>query len=375
MPNSPLIPAVTASDLATLRPHSLMAFVARCGRRAQSWYNLSGYGDRCRNHEQALNATILLAEEVAAGANPDGSDISNLRQTTAAAAEFALSPFEEAYLGSKPALSNQSAAYAIAAVVEVLDQWRLGAGPPLLARAATVVTDLCSAFSHRFGYAFVRYDDPMLGFDGPSIQFADDGRLKSELRRDIDLLRQDSESRATSVEGVISREFFPTRTFFDISTPLVTIVTSLESGLIEVCRNEPSALYRLSPRQFEVLIANLLKAFDFDVELTAQTRDGGRDIIAIRQIGQAVAATKYLVECKRYDQSRPVGVAIVRALHGVTHDERATKGILVTTSSFTKPATAFIERNQWTLEGRDYDGLLNWLALYEEARLRKVSVI
>jgi restriction system protein len=43
-----------------------------------------------------------------------------------------------------------------------------------------------------------------------------------------------------------------------------------------------------------------------------------------------------LVECKRYNG--PVGVEFVRVLHSVVYAEHANKGILVSTSRFTKGA-------------------------------------
>ena len=40
-------------------------------------------------------------------------------------------------------------------------------------------------------------------------------------------------------------------------------------------------LRKLKPREFEQLIAELWHGFGYDVDLTKQTRDGGKDIIAI----------------------------------------------------------------------------------------------
>ncbi|AYF76088.1 restriction endonuclease [Nocardia yunnanensis] len=42
------------------------------------------------------------------------------------------------------------------------------------------------------------------------------------------------------------------------------------------------ALFSLSPREFEVLVANLYKVMGYKVILTAPQRDGGRDVIAER---------------------------------------------------------------------------------------------
>jgi HJR/Mrr/RecB family endonuclease len=125
----------------------------------------------------------------------------------------------------------------------------------------------------------------------------------------------------------------------------------------------------MNSRNFEELIAEFFDGFGYAVELTQATRDGGRDIIAIGN--QKVAATKYLIECKRYAETNKVGVLPVRALLGVVQDEGATKGIIATTSSFSKDAQEFLNRNKWVLEGRAFDGVLEWLREYQRIRFPK----
>lgn len=83
---------------------------------------------------------------------------------------------------------------------------------------------------------------------------------------------------------------------------------------------------------------------------------------------QIIAASKYLIECKRYAEENKVGIQPVRSLYGVVTDEGATKGIIVTTSSFTSGADEFIQRHKWQLEGRDFNGILEWLKKYQRLR-------
>jgi hypothetical protein len=70
--------------------------------------------------------------------------------------------------------------------------------------------------------------------------------------------------------------------------------------------------------------------------------------------------TTFLIECKRYAPSHKVGVELVRALYGVRMHEKATKGILATTSTFTHGAKAFFNDHLWELEPRDFDGVVDW---------------
>ncbi|AVV51172.1 restriction endonuclease [Leptospira santarosai] len=118
-------------------------------------------------------------------------------------------------------------------------------------------------------------------------------------------------------------------------------------------------LKELAPEDFEVLIAHLYSKLDYKVKLTKKSHDAGVDIIALGE--KAGRRTKILIQCKRY--SKPVPVAPVRELLGVVHSEKANKGIIVSTSNFTKPAIAFEKRNP-QIELIDYIHLSKLLAEY-----------
>lgn len=142
---------------------------------------------------------------------------------------------------------------------------------------------------------------------------------------------------------------------------LHVVSSFVEARLIERLRANPSLLHGIDTRVFEELVAELWYGFGYKVELTKRTRDGGKDIIAI---SDKEAATKYLIECKRPREGTPIGVAPVRELYGVKVSDGATKAILATTTRFTKDAQLFLDKHRWELEGRDYDGILEWLNRY-----------
>ena len=123
--------------------------------------------------------------------------------------------------------------------------------------------------------------------------------------------------------------------------------------------NDKNALYSLTSREFEQLVAELFERQGFDVELTPETRDGGCDIIATKSIGGL--PFMLLIECKRYAIDNPVDVSLIRSLLGVQTDRKANKGVLVTTSRFTKPARDFAERQQHLISLIDIDDLMNML--------------
>src|SRR5471032_1858780 len=72
----------------------------------------------------------------------------------------------------------------------------------------------------------------------------------------------------------------------------------------------------------------------FATAITPRSHDGGRDVLITRDAPGAKETS--VVECKLW--IGPVGVPRVRQLLGVVAHERATKGVLATTGSFTKPA-------------------------------------
>jgi restriction endonuclease len=130
--------------------------------------------------------------------------------------------------------------------------------------------------------------------------------------------------------------------------------------LIRDVKIKPQELLALDSRQFEELVAEIWRNLGYETELTARTKDGGRDIIAVRKFE---ASVRFLIECKRYNPSHKVGVELVRALYGVKMHEKATKGILATTSTFTRGAKGFFNDHMWELEPRDFDGVVDWVKL------------
>lgn len=147
----------------------------------------------------------------------------------------------------------------------------------------------------------------------------------------------------------------------DLDSEILVVSEQIWDELVKELAVTPERLKTIDRRTFEQLIAFLFEGFGYEVELTQQTRDGGRDIIAVKKVE---LSTKYLIECKRPDPGNVVGVRPVRELYGVKSDEGASKAVLATTTHFSKDAKVFMERHRWELELRDYDGIIDWITQY-----------
>ncbi|MEY8757925.1 restriction endonuclease [Peribacillus frigoritolerans] len=139
--------------------------------------------------------------------------------------------------------------------------------------------------------------------------------------------------------------------------------TDVNTELIKYLSRSPELMYTLDPRKFEELVAELFKRKGYDVSLTQRTRDGGKDIYAVRK--DSIASTLFVIETKRYSKTNKVGVEIIRGLYGVKTAERANVGMIVTTSSFTKDAIDFASPLNYELSLRDFENLKEWLKEYK----------
>lgn len=143
------------------------------------------------------------------------------------------------------------------------------------------------------------------------------------------------------------------------ATQLVEAAASQSDRLFELVQRQPRLLHTLTAREFEEIVAEMFTRDGFGVTLTPIARDGGKDIYAAKK--DQLGSLLYVVECKKYSPDRPVGVGVVRSLHGVVQAESATAGILITTSRFTQPAQDFQEQIKHQLSLLDYHDLSRWL--------------
>ena len=131
---------------------------------------------------------------------------------------------------------------------------------------------------------------------------------------------------------------------------------------VKELKKHPDNIYLLSPRKFEIFTAELLKDLGWSIELTPQTRDGGKDIIATKIVDGFKLMN--VVECKRYSPENPVGIEIIRSFGFVIQDLKATMGMVATSSYFTKEAKAKAAEYNWRMNLRDFGALKEMLSKY-----------
>ncbi len=148
----------------------------------------------------------------------------------------------------------------------------------------------------------------------------------------------------------------------NLTVEKINCIVSIDDEIKKFFKRHPEKLYELSPRKFEELIADIMTDLGFKVELTKQTRDGGKDIIASIE----TAVTKFImyVECKRHSANNKVDVGIVRELVGVHSLDKPNKSLIITTSYFTPDAVKAARSFEYQVELQDFNDLKNYLSKY-----------
>jgi restriction endonuclease Mrr len=130
---------------------------------------------------------------------------------------------------------------------------------------------------------------------------------------------------------------------FDKVCPLIIPAfeqTHLE--LFDYFAKHPDHLHQLDWRKFEELLESIFRNQGFTTELGPGRGDGGVDIRLLQKdsIGPLITC----VQAKRYRPDYPIGLEAVAAFYAVIEDQRANRGLFVTTSRYLPSARRFAER-------------------------------
>jgi restriction system protein len=119
-------------------------------------------------------------------------------------------------------------------------------------------------------------------------------------------------------------------------------------------------LYELSWRDFEYLIGELLEREGWSIQVTRGSKDGGIDVIAVRQ-DPIIGSVMTLWQAKKYSLLRKVRLSEVRELSAIRAEEKATKALMVTTSHLTRGALEWIRRDRFLLGYKEKEQVEDWI--------------
>jgi len=169
-----------------------------------------------------------------------------------------------------------------------------------------------------------------------------------------------------SIGGVNSTKYFlGTEYIYDDS------VLKKKTLLLEIARFSPSydilqkvlkkglKFDNLNWREFEKLVAQLLEMDGYKVELMQGTKDGGVDVIAIKDYGIS-GFYKTIWQAKKFAKNK-VTLSTIRELADSVHEFKASKGIIVTSTFLTSGALQRVERDKYTLSKIDRNDLESWI--------------
>ena len=148
----------------------------------------------------------------------------------------------------------------------------------------------------------------------------------------------------------------PERKIVRVPDKLKQDIKVVTHSLMNQVASNPQILQEITPRQFEELVCELFEKEGNHVELTKQTRDGGKDLIILNN--SSLGDFVIYAECKKRAPKYPVNVGFVRELYGTVNADNATAGIMVTTSYFSRDARKYQEKIKSRMSLIDYSELM-----------------
>jgi restriction system protein len=151
---------------------------------------------------------------------------------------------------------------------------------------------------------------------------------------------------ARNVEGGPMGEDSASRRRLDLK------IGEVSEELIQKLSANPDLLYKLDPRKFEKLVAELYRRRGFETTLTPASGDEGADVYVVSH--NDLGRTLWVVQAKRNAPDRKIEAGVVRELLGTVTAKNASAGILITTSFF-QPGAKDLERQlEYRLSLKDY---------------------
>jgi HJR/Mrr/RecB family endonuclease len=148
-------------------------------------------------------------------------------------------------------------------------------------------------------------------------------------------------------------------TGIDVVSPSIRVILDLQAQRLK--------LENVDWRQFEELVAELLRNDGYTVNLTKKTRDGGVDIFAEKSLPK-MGTILSIWQAKKLKEGNKVGLRTIRELADTRNQFKASKGVIVTSTSLTRGAIRRIQSDKYILEGFQKPELMRWISHYRQSR-------
>jgi len=122
-------------------------------------------------------------------------------------------------------------------------------------------------------------------------------------------------------------------------------------------------------REFEELIADLLESDGYQVQLGPGTKDGGKDIIAMKEL-EGHGWFMSVWQAKKLRPGKKVELSVIRELADTRQKQNASKGIIVTSTYLTRGALDRVTEDRFLLGKVDRDDLLQWIQRIKRRGIR-----
>jgi len=131
-------------------------------------------------------------------------------------------------------------------------------------------------------------------------------------------------------------------------------------GVLQKLADKAIDIDNLRWRELEELIAELLDKDGYKVQLGKGSKDGGADIVAIKEI-EGIGFFKGVWQAKKLRSGKKVGIGVIRELADTRQEMKASKGIIVTSTFLTREAIKRVKRDSYILGKVEKPDLEHWI--------------
>lgn len=148
---------------------------------------------------------------------------------------------------------------------------------------------------------------------------------------------------------------------------LITAVKEIDGEYLSFLAKHPDTIDLIAWEAFEKICSEIFRSFGFETQHIGKEWGMSADLLVLNK-SRGESNQQYIVECKRYQKDRRVGIDIVNGVLGSKVRKNADAAFLVTTSSF----TSTVEKERSNLETlglflRDGQQLIEWLEYHYSA--------